>query len=626
MKQPFETETSPSGVKYLLPPRDLSFARHFGWLAIGGGLIGLAFISFWMWLPLAGGIKQLAKNDLSGLLMIGFSCFGLFFVFQAVRILCLGITVVTNRTQCTIEITNSHLISRERIGFGMYWNRKCRLNDIKRLTIDDRLMDDHPDTKELVESNNIGLPNWLTIRVERNGETKKGFPIAPGYLRDIIQPLADQLAERIGKKLVGRIQATPLGSPGINPSSLKSAAISVVDRTRDAEQETVFEKPEKTEVVVHDQEGQLAFEVPASGVWKGSKGLIFFSLFWLAITAFATSGLVIDWMQNPVLGWDEIVQFFVMGLFWTIGLGVLVAAVNIGKTSVMIGVLSGEQLFVERKSLFGTKWSEFDRQQIKKICRGPSNIEVNDKRIYQLQIHTTDGNKTGLLTQLTDAELEWIASVLRNELSISKRSDGASWKSMVDPHGDLVPPLDSKIAVKEMGNQTQIDINPLGIRLLDSYLLTSAGILGAAVIPFFLMVDSVFLAVVIAAGISLIGAGILIGRAIYLTRRFQLNASLDELNLQRTDCFGEKQMNWPAQEIQWIDVNGSGAQANGVEIMHVLIKTRSGSTFGMMLGRPDEELAYVAGLLNRRMGLKGKSEPSSGETVQESADEVMVTH
>ena len=56
--------------------------------------------------------------------------------------------------------------------------------------------------------------------------------------------------------------------------------MAVVDRT-DKNQEVAVEalpRPADTQIVVHDQEGQIAFEIPAVGIWKGSKGIMVFAV------------------------------------------------------------------------------------------------------------------------------------------------------------------------------------------------------------------------------------------------------------------------------------------------------------------------------------------------------------
>jgi hypothetical protein len=44
---------------------------------------------------------------------------------------------------------------------------------------------------------------------------------------------------------------------------------------------------------------------------------------------------------------------------------------------------------------------------------GPSGMKVNNRDVMELQVMLTSGKKLGLLSQRTDDELAWMASLLR---------------------------------------------------------------------------------------------------------------------------------------------------------------------------------------------------------------------
>ena len=82
----------------------------------------------------------------------------------------------------------------------------------------------------------------------------------------------------------------------------------------------------------------------------------------------------------------------------------------------------GKTLLVSRAGLFGVRQREWRTDEIDRIVCGPSGVEVNDVPVMQLQIHRKTGRKYGLLSQLNDEELHWIASVLSDVLQLSQSS------------------------------------------------------------------------------------------------------------------------------------------------------------------------------------------------------------
>ncbi|MCX7826807.1 MAG: hypothetical protein N2689_14800, partial [Verrucomicrobiae bacterium] len=55
---------------------------------------------------------------------------------------------------------------------------------------------------------------------------------------------------------------------------------------------------------------------------------------------------------------------------------------------------------------------------------GPSGMEINRVPVLELQIQRKDGRKTGFLAGRSDAELQWLAAVLRYAL-VSRRGEPA---------------------------------------------------------------------------------------------------------------------------------------------------------------------------------------------------------
>jgi hypothetical protein len=77
---------------------------------------------------------------------------------------------------------------------------------------------------------------------------------------------------------------------------------------------------------------------------------------------------------------------------------------------------------VIQTGLFGTRQRQWPVTEIRRVCAGPSGMEVNDKPILELQIFGESSAKFGLLCGRSDEELRWMASELRVVLGITEFS------------------------------------------------------------------------------------------------------------------------------------------------------------------------------------------------------------
>jgi len=142
--------------------------------------------------------------------------------------------------------------------------------------------------------------------------------------------------------------------------------------------------------------------------------MFFFALIWNGFMTVFTSGIICGGLNaedKPDATALWIFPLFLL-LFWAVGIGMLLGALNMGRRSAMFAVAGGN-LLVMQKGIFGTKRREWSAQEISSIVTGPSGMKVNDRDVPQLQIHAS-GEKLGLLTGRDERELEWLACELRN--------------------------------------------------------------------------------------------------------------------------------------------------------------------------------------------------------------------
>src|SRR5262249_44662730 len=158
-------------------------------------------------------------------------------------------------------------------------------------------------------------------------ECDRGKPlwVAPGYPRDWLRPLAGELARRC--QLV-----TPTGEP--------AAAPAVAEEVTPAAESGVpqFDRPEEpagSRGVLEEHADGVTITLPPAGLWRGSKGLFAFALFWNGFIAVFTTVVVgVLLFGNPGPGADfSVLAIFgsVMVLFWAVGAGLMLGGLQLGR-------------------------------------------------------------------------------------------------------------------------------------------------------------------------------------------------------------------------------------------------------------------------------------------------------
>jgi hypothetical protein len=414
----------PEGVRYVLPRRELGQGRKVGWVVLVVGLVITGFMVFWMVGPLIAGIRMLLDGELFGWVLIGFSLLGTMGLVVGLGILCAGVAIVTNATHSEVELRHGKLRAVERFGWAR-WTRKRRIEDVQKLELGPPLTgSDFADKRRRKRSDDVAIPigdqmpeDLATIRAY--GAGIKPLIVAPGYPLDMLRALAGALSERMSTS----------GKARLFDGDREVAVVERPDKTpaeREALAETEEDKlgamrPPDAKSILEEHEDGLTITVPPLGIWKGSKGLAVFAVMWNGFIAFFIVmltlfelGLIENDGDNP--GW---LGFLFMIPFVAVGVGTALAAVNMGRRRAILDVV-GRTLLVSRQSIFGTKQREWSANQLEKIIRGSSGMEVNDVPVMELQIHPREGKKYGMLSQLDDMEIAWIARTLRRALGLHK--------------------------------------------------------------------------------------------------------------------------------------------------------------------------------------------------------------
>lgn len=413
---PFDVEWTSKGIRYRLPVRDLSGLRQYGWFIIGFGLVGTLFMLFWMAGPFWGGIAAWNQAPLFAIGMWVFSAFGLIGLNIFVKILAAGIGLLRNRLRCEIEVRENKVISIEHLGWFRF-RRKKDIEDIRQLEI--VRGDADKDSPEDAASRFPQLRELFGIRA-RDAEGGEVFWLVPAYPEAVLVPLAHELAGQLEQRGVPSI-SRDWREKGTSGKEKVAGAISV-SLVREEAPPRVLEQPPHSATEVVELDGTRAYRIPPRGL-KGTHGLFAFSVIWLVITSIISSMFLFIGLEKgdgPV--W---VPPLILGLFLIIGIWMLVASLNMARRSVMIGV-DPERLFIERNTLFGTKWIEIRREEVERIVKGHSGTEVNEVPIMELHIHDQSGTRHGLLSQLDNDELDWLAYELNRELGLGDREPPSS--------------------------------------------------------------------------------------------------------------------------------------------------------------------------------------------------------
>ena len=405
----FRRYPTSDGTGWELPRRELGEFGKFGWLMIAVCAVGFLFLLIWSAVWLMVGIGFVVDGKLWGLGIAAIGLIGVVAMFYLARLGMLGWYLVQSKTSCHVEVGSKFLFSNEPLGF-FTWRRKCEIDAIKQLNIERSGTGKYSN-----DESKLGFAGELmTIRATTNS---KPFLVAPGYRHEILSPLLTEIGDELNRHRGG----SPIEIlPGVSESTLMDSpnqydlSVSGIQQEQEGKV-TLRQQPADSSIEIHDTGENKAYRVLPMGIKKGSKGLLGFSIFWnLFMLVFTVIFIVIHKMgelpkELTALGASIVGLFFLV--FWMVGILSLVSTINAGRRTAMLGIADG-QLFVERKSIFGTKWIEVPIDNVRKINVGPSGTEINNVPVLELQIHESEGCKHGLLSQLANDDLYWLAQEL----------------------------------------------------------------------------------------------------------------------------------------------------------------------------------------------------------------------
>ena len=378
------------GTRYVLPRRQLGRFRSVGTLVM---LFGTAFAVIPA-VGLGGHAIEMIRHGKFDVFEFVPALFAIPFVVAGVCLAVIGLLV--SRGHAEVETTGDTLVMRERAGL-FRWTRKLPVARIKLFKVVHGLQGD-------------GVPSMAALTAKVEGQRDR--MIVVGYPEPWLEALANELAGQI---------ATGDEKPEVR---VEEARLGDLDEDESADQFDLFEQidqasqpvpqPDSSRTRVERFEGGgITLNVPGAGLVKGGKGLFLFALFWCGISLAMIGGFLVSAIQSG----DFTQLLFVVPIalvFMSVGVAMLLAAINMGTRRVAIAVFDGG-LMLMTKGVFGTKKMEWERGDVQSVIVGPSGMAVNEVPVLELQIHAL-GKKKGLLAGHDDEELYWLADEIMRAL------------------------------------------------------------------------------------------------------------------------------------------------------------------------------------------------------------------
>jgi hypothetical protein len=108
------------------------------------------------------------------------------------------------------------------------------------------------------------------------------------------------------------------------------------------------------------------------------------------------------------------------------------------------------------------------------------------------------------------------------------------------------------------------------------------------------------------AGFWAVGAGLLLLALKMRLRRAELTVAGDTLQIEVRGLFGICRMQWHGGELAVVRVDASGMEVNDEPVLELRIEPLTGKKVGLMAGRDEQELRWMAPLLRRQLALPAR--------------------
>lgn len=394
---PYEVVETATGRLYRLPPRRLGVLRVFAGcplvLAIG---VAAFLVNYYL--------RRVARGPLDEWAWATFLFTGLGWTRACYSLASLAAVIWCGRVE--IELTDDgRLWATDRVGwFRVRW-AKLKPGAARRLVIGEF-------TRTPDESGQPGAPPRILWSLR--AETDRGWKVwlVPGHEREVLAALADELSGRLALA-----SPAPLADPNTGePLPVVAVApVPVVVEEPPIPNRDVLDQPTASRIVLERHPDGVTVTVPPRGIWRATGGFVLIGVIFSLIGGGIVASIVVRLFgPNPRWVGAEPVGI----IFLLVGIGLLLTAVHLGRKRTVLAVV-GDRLLTFETGPLGSRRREFARVELLDIACGPSNFKVNNKPLPQLQIvRAADKVPVGMLTGYEEAELLWLATVLRQSMGI----------------------------------------------------------------------------------------------------------------------------------------------------------------------------------------------------------------
>jgi hypothetical protein len=398
----FEAVESLDGATYRLPRQPSPF-RTIG----GVVLILLSLFPAGMAAAFAGFVLRVVGVASTMALLVALACglFSLVLLAVGLALLFLGLYSIVGRDELIVSPAAIRAVLR--VG-PLRWSRSVGRDRLRRLTV----------VRSLTEETAARMgPSGATYTLRAEDDRGRKTRLLRPYPYELVRALADAVAALCKMIPPDSADAFAVGAP-VSVAEDSEVATDVRDRE---------DQPASSSAILERTADGLRVVIPPMGFWRGSSPFAKeFVFFWCTSTAVVTTVIAAILLSGgeirkgpgvPRSNWF-LVLFFTP--FVLIGIGGILYLINGGRRWASLTVRGGV-FAIERREWFRTRRSAWRRDELRSVgvqVRADSDAEGGTGYVTTLRIEAEDGEPLSILAHRDKAELEWIATALREALRL----------------------------------------------------------------------------------------------------------------------------------------------------------------------------------------------------------------
>jgi len=422
-------------------------------------------------------------------------------------------------------------------------------------------------------------PNKRYVYISAVCEGSRDLVLAPAYPFDWLLALAEDLSRRHAA-----LQDAARPRRAALPIDLDEQ---VDDRTQREFTDRPFQ-PAKSKITVRQSAQNLTLHIPLNEPDLAIRIFLISHELFIPIGFASLLTAVI-----PQAGWIVLISLLLAGILWCL---VVWAAHSRATRLVTTVKVSPDRLSITQRVWWCRKTFECPRDQIERIRASRASDSIR----LELQVHLTSGQKAILLRNRKQAELEWVATVLRQVLTVP------SYRPPRQPTG-------CKMILKQQPDGVTVIVPPTGPRGPLFKFSIVWGIVTALITLLVMATNPIGPEMILLLPLWLIGMVIMLIAVARGRRQLAIAATGKSLVLLKFGLLGSKTWEWHPGEVTKIAVGPRIPAINDNPTLELQICSSDGK-LRLLNGRPEPELQWLASVLRQAVGLETGSDPSQSGT------------